>query len=400
MSTSRPRHGRDPHEPHRVSTPLELLFDLSFVVAIALAAAQLHHGEANHHWSAVPQYLAAFFGIWWAWMNYTWFASAYDTDDTLFRLLTMAQMFGVLVFAVGVEGFFSGDFRAAVLGYALMRLALVTQWLLAARDDALRRRTCLRYAVGILVLQLLWVLRLLIPQTWLWPSFVLLVGLELLVPVWAERAGGTPWHPHHIAERYGLMVIITLGECVLGAANAVANLWRTGGWTADLALVGLGSMLLVLCVWWIYSLLPSGDLLHHHRERAFVWGYWHYVVFAAIAAMGAGLEVVADTLAAPASPDGTGGHAVTPLLAMGTVAVPLTVVLVALWGLQWHGTRLVRNPGRATLAGLGGVALAVAAVAVGLSLPWGVVLLSVAMALAIVFQEAGDQGPGVTATTN
>lgn len=385
------RQGRDPHEVHRASTPLELLFDLSFVVAIALAAAQLHHGEAAHHWLAVPQYLAAFFGIWWAWMNYTWFASAYDTDDTLFRLLTMAQMFGVLVFAVGVEGFFSGDFRAAVLGYALMRLPLVTQWLLAARDDQLRRRTCLRYAFGILALQLLWVLRLASPQAWLWPSFVLLVGLELLVPMWAERAGGTPWHPHHIAERYALMVVITLGECVLGAANAVANLWRTGGWSADLALVGLGSMLLVLGLWWVYSMLPSGELLHHHRERAFGWGYWHYVVFAAIAAVGAGLGVVADTLAPPGSSGGEGGHVVTPVLAMGTVAVPLAVVLVALWGLQWHETHKARNPGRATLAGLGGVAVAVAAVAAGLPLPWGLVLLSTGMALAIgILETSGD----------
>lgn len=375
-----------------------MLFDLSFVVAIALAASRLHHGEAAHQWSIVPQYLAAFFAIWWAWMNYTWFASAYDTDDTLFRLLTMVQMFGVLVFAVGVEGFFSGDFRAAVLGYALMRLALVTQWLLAARDDKLRRRTCLRYAFGILALQLLWVLRLASPQDWLWPSFVLLAGLELLVPVWAERAGGTPWHPHHIAERYSLMVMLTLGECVLGAANAVANLWRAGGWSPGLALVGLGSMLLVLCIWWIYSLLPSGEVLHHHRERAFAWGYWHYVVFAAIAAMGSGLEVIADTLAppgAPGAPGAVGGHAATPLLAMGAVAVPTAVLLVALWGLQWHGTGQARKPGSATLVGLGGVAAAVAAIAAGMPLPWGLVLLSSGLALAIAIQEAAGRHSGL-----
>lgn len=392
LNSRRPRSGRDPHELHRASTPLELLFDLSFVVAIALAAAQLHHGEAAHHWSAVPQYLAAFFGIWWAWMNYTWFASAYDTDDTLFRLLTMAQMFGVLVFAVGVPGFFEGDFRAAVLGYALMRLALVTQWLLAARDDAPRRCTCLRYATGILTLQLLWVLRLASPEAWLWPSFVLLVGLELAVPVWAERAGGTPWHPHHIAERYALLVIITLGECVLGATNAVANLWRTSGWSLDLALVGLGSMLVVLGVWWVYSLLPSGELLHHHRERAFVWGYWHYAVFAAIAAMGSGLEVAADTLGPAGSPDGSAGHAITPLLAMVAVAIPQAVVLVALWGLQWHGQREARGPGRATLVGLGGTAVVVTAVAVGLSLPWGLMLLSCNLALVVIIQERTSRG--------
>jgi low temperature requirement protein LtrA len=90
------------------------------------------------------------------------------------------------------------------------------------------------------------------------------------------------------------MVIIGLGECVLGAANAVANLWRgDAGGSGALGVVGLGSMLLVLALWWLYSLLPSGQALHHHRERAFGWGYGHYVAFAAVAAVGAGLEVVA-----------------------------------------------------------------------------------------------------------
>ena len=41
------------------------------------------------------------------------------------------------------------------------------------------------------------------------------------MPVWAERAGATPWHPHHIAERYGLFTLIVLGESVLAATLAI-----------------------------------------------------------------------------------------------------------------------------------------------------------------------------------
>lgn len=106
--------GRDIHEQHRVATPLELLFDLTFVVAVALAAAQLHHAEASHHvGQALPGYLVAFFAIWWAWMNYTWFASAYDNDDAIYRVFTLMQMGGVLVFATGVPGLFEGQFSWA-----------------------------------------------------------------------------------------------------------------------------------------------------------------------------------------------------------------------------------------------------------------------------------------------
>jgi len=380
------KRGRDPQEAHRVSTPLELLFDLSFVVAIALASAQLHHGEAEHHWTVIPQYLAAFFGIWWAWMNYTWYASAYDNDDLLFRLLTMAQMFGVLVFAVGIPGFFSGDLLAATIGYALMRLALVAQWLLAARDDPPHRRTCLHYAIGIAVVQVLWIARLALPPVWFWPGFVLLCVLELLVPVWAERAGATPWHAHHIAERYALMVIICLGECVLGAANAVSNVWRAGagGWSLDLGIVGLASMLLVLVMWWLYSLLPSGQALHHHRERAFAWGYGHYLLFAAVAAMGSGLEVVADTLK-PAEAGAAAAHALSPLLAISAVAVPQAILVAAIGLLFGHALHMGATGSRGWWAGLAAIAAVPLAVAAGLPLPWALLALSIGPTLLIIW---------------
>jgi low temperature requirement protein LtrA len=110
--------GRDPGESHRASTPLELLFDLTFVVAVARAASQLDHaladGQVGH---ALAGYAAVFFGLWWAWVNFTWFASAYDTDDVPYRLLTLLQMAGVLVFAAGIPAaFLHFDFATVVAG--------------------------------------------------------------------------------------------------------------------------------------------------------------------------------------------------------------------------------------------------------------------------------------------
>ena len=96
---------RHPGESHRVATPLELLFDLCFVVAVAQAAAGLDHGFiADHVGSAIAAYLMSFFAIWWAWMNFTWFASAYDTDDVPYRLLVLVQIAGSLVIAAGIPG--------------------------------------------------------------------------------------------------------------------------------------------------------------------------------------------------------------------------------------------------------------------------------------------------------
>ena len=101
MPWHRPMSGRDPEEAHRSATPLELFFDLCFVVAVAAAAATLHHDLAHGHLSGLAGYAMVFFAIWWAWVNYSWFASAYDTDDVIFRLLTFVVMTGVLVVAAG-----------------------------------------------------------------------------------------------------------------------------------------------------------------------------------------------------------------------------------------------------------------------------------------------------------
>ncbi|QTD46026.1 low temperature requirement protein A [Ottowia testudinis] len=409
QAARRPR-GRDIHEPHRTATPLELLFDLSFVVAIALAASQLHHGVMAHHTGpALAGFLIAFWATWWAWMNTTWFASAYDDDSAVFRLLTLLQMVGVLIFATGVPGLFSGDFRVGVLGYVVMRLALVAQWLLAARGDPARRRTCLRYAWGIALVQLGWVARLWLPPDWGWPVFALLLVLEMAVPLWAERAGGTPWHAHHIAERYSGLLIITLGEVVLGAANAVAGMWQTFGWTLNLALVGLGSTALVFALWWMYFLLPSGEALHRHRERAFGWGYGHVFIFVSAAAVGAGLEVVADVLKAgkeataqaisatgQAAPIATqAGHAanaaegVSPLYAIGMVALAQALFMVSLWAVYSRSTRAQANQALLTLGCVMCVALGPLAVWLGAPLPWGLLLLCVGPAMAIVYNEHG-----------
>ena len=147
---------RDRGETHRASTPLELLVDLSFVVAVAQIASELHHSISEGHVAdALPGYLMVFFAIWWAWMNFTWFASAFDVDDVPYRLLTFLQIAGVLVLAAGVpKAFEQNDFLAITIGYVIMRLAMVAQWLRAARSVPDERGVALRYAIGVSIVQI------------------------------------------------------------------------------------------------------------------------------------------------------------------------------------------------------------------------------------------------------
>ncbi len=290
---------RDRDEEHRASTPLELLFDLTFVVAISSLAAQLAEkilaGDAA---STIPGYLMVFFAVWWAWMNFTWFASGFDTDDVLYRLFTLVQMAGVLVLAASVpQALDHGDFLGVVLGYLIMRVGLVAHWLRVAVEHPESRLTALRYAGGISLVQAGWVLRLLVPAQFGTASFVVLALLDMAVPIWADRRSKTmSWHPGHIAERYGLFVIILLGESVAAATVAMQRALASG-LTTSLVVVGAAGLVLLFAIWWIYYLEPAERGLEARPQFAYFWGYGHWFLFAAIAAVGAGLEVAVDAAA-------------------------------------------------------------------------------------------------------
>jgi low temperature requirement protein LtrA len=362
---------RDIDADHRVSTPLELLFDLTFVVAVGQAAAALAHAIAGDHVGhGVLGYLMVFFAIWWAWMNFTWFASAYDTDDVPYRLLTLVQMAGVLVLAAGIPAAFDrADFTAVTIGYVLMRVAMVAQWLRAARADPPRRRTALCYAAGICAVQVGWLLRLALPPTAAFVAFFVLAGAELVVPPWAERRSGTTWHPHHIAERYGLFTIIVLGECVLAATAGVQAAVVAQGWDPAVLLIGGTALVLLFALWWMYFLKPAGEGLARRRRLSFWWGYGHYLVFAALAALGAGLEVTVRAVSSGVTAPGA-----TVALA---VAVPTAVYLVMVWALHAPlGASPTRGLAPVLSAALATVGIG-AAVAIGLPLLWAVPLLCV-----------------------
>ncbi len=329
---------RSPNEAHRAATPLELFFDLVFVVAIAQAAGGLHHSVAEAHvLEGLVGYLMVFFAIWWAWMNFTWFASAYDCDDVPYRLAVFVQISGALILAAGVPTMFETRTPnvATIGGYVVMRLALVAQWLRAAAGDPERRTAARRYALGITLLQVAWVAMLLVPDLWI-PGFLGFAAIELVVPVWAERAGPTTWHPHHIAERYGLLTLIVLGESVLAATVTIQSVLGSGEALSALASLILGGLLIVYSMWWVYFDRPVHDLLSSFR-KAIVWGYGHFFVYAAAAAVGAGLAVAVDQAAHRAKIGAVG--------AGQAVAVPVAVYLLCLWFLhdrpEYGKTRLM-----------------------------------------------------------
>ncbi|MFE6157776.1 low temperature requirement protein A [Streptomyces sp. NPDC056486] len=300
-----PMTGRDPEEHGRVSSPLELLFDLTFVVAVGTAAS--HFAEmvaAGHAGQAVTAFVLAMFAISVAWISFSWFASAFGTDDWLYRALTMVQMMGVVVFSLGLPAMFHSveegghlELRVMVIGYVVMRIAMLLQWWRAAHDSPAFHDVGMANIRWISIVQLGWIVVAFthLPLAAVFTAFIVLGALELALPLLAQgRAGGTPWHPHHVAERYGLFAIIVLGEGVVGTVASSGGL--LGGedgthWSGNAIAVVVAGVGLTFGMWWVYFATPFGDVLAHRRGRGYLFGYGHIPLFIGIAGAGAGLHV-------------------------------------------------------------------------------------------------------------
>jgi low temperature requirement protein LtrA len=383
--------GRNPLERHRSATPLELLFDLAFVVAFGAGADQLAHFVADGHaGSGIVGFLFAIGATCWAWINFTWFASAYDTDDWFFRVTTMVQMAGVVIFALGVPEMFAsldhGDHlnnTVMVFGYVVMRVALIIQWLRVARQDPEHRRTALTMVFWFGTAQVGWVVLAFSNLTTAVSlgAAALLFAIELVGPIVAERkTSGTPWHPHHIAERYGLLAIIALGEGVIGTVAAVGVLVEHQGWSPEAVLVVFAGLGLTFGLWWIYFMQPAGPILARHRSRSFVWGYGNILLYLGIVGTGAGLHIAAYVVE---------GEAVIGVFgAVLSIAVPVLVFVLGLFAMY---TWLLREFDRFHIGLMLGtvlvLVLAVSAAAAGVSLGVCLILVTLAPAVSVVGYE-------------
>ncbi len=230
-------------------------------------------------------------------------------------------MVGVLMLAAGVpRAFEHRDFDIVFVGYLVMRAGLVTLWL-RARPSRSPNTAGPRGATPGRVPHHGRVGR---------GGAARVAGVGVLrdgrgrdvVSPWAERGGDpTPWHPEHIAERYGLFTIIVLGETILSSSVAFQSVVdeKTGDVTS--ALTAVGALLTVFAMWWVYFAKPAAPRLVSNRV-AYPWGYGHYVVFASAAAVGAGVAVFVDHV--------TGATHISATAAAAAFTIPVILYLLAI----------------------------------------------------------------------
>ncbi|AWT49916.1 low temperature requirement protein A [Psychrobacter sp. YP14] len=368
-----PISARDTHEPNRASTPLELLFDLVYVIAISAAAQGLYKDLLAHEYAGFITFTVAFFILWNAWSSFTWFGSGYDPDDLPYRISVMMQMFGSLLIAANIHQFFEqGLIWIGVAGYAIMRLASCSQWWRVYRHVPGHKKVAGRSIFGLITLQLMWISWLFLPAAIKKPALFLFITAELLMPIWARSEQFDNWHPRHIAERYGLLTIIVLGEGILGVSQTILHFLISPAYSA-FAIIISGSALVALlfAVWWLYFSIPFDDILDEERRRHdFVFfGYGHFFIFAALTGLGSTLKLVTEIIDETSEITAQG---ISQSYTMAMIMLQLASFLLALITLRALMCRNSSHNMVAVLASLVILALSYTMVHQGISITYGI----------------------------
>jgi low temperature requirement protein LtrA len=280
----------------RTSTWLELFFDLCFVVAVAALARGLHDAP---NLGGMLRFLGLFVPVWWSWMIFTWYATAFDNDDVPYRVTLFVAMLSILGLAASVGGI--GVEPAAtvsfVLAYALMRLLVAGLFLRAwwHVPTALRRFVGF-YVAGNVIGAAIWLSSLLVPPPFRYAVWAIGLSVELLGPILAVRTLDNPrvsFHPRHIPERYGLFTLIVLGESVLAVAAGTAGT----DWAPEGVLTAVAGFVAAACIWWLYFDHVGSSGIELGPRPAFYWGYGHFAVYAGIAAFGVGVQLAIEATA-------------------------------------------------------------------------------------------------------
>jgi len=225
-------------------TPLELFFDLVFVLAITQCTALMSHDTS---WEGVAQGLLILGVLWWAWTAYAWLTSVLDPEEGAVRIAIFAAMAAFLIVAICVPNAFGSLALEFAVAYGAVRMAHIALFLLASREDPGLRHSVLGLAVSTAVGVGILVAASLFDGTAQLAIWGAALSLDLAGPYFFIDSSGWRLVPGHFAERHGLIMIIALGESIVAIGVGAESHLTVG--IAAAAVVGVA---LAAAMWWIY----------------------------------------------------------------------------------------------------------------------------------------------------
>ncbi len=272
-------------------TPLELFFDLVFVLALTQCTTLIARTPT---WEGMLKGMLVLSVLWWSWVGYAWLTSVVDPEEGAVRLTIFAAMAAFLVCALCVPGAFGSEALLFALAYAAVRTAHIVLFMLASREDAALRRSVLGLAASTAVAAGLLVAAAFTSGGWQLGLWGLAIVLDMGGP-YLFGADGWTLVPGHFAERHGLIVIIALGESIVAigvGAHAVLD--------AGIVVAAVLGMVVAAALWWVYFDVTAIAAERHlsnaaeGRERNEIardsYSYLHFPMVAGVALIAVGMK--------------------------------------------------------------------------------------------------------------
>ncbi|MGC1308579.1 MAG: low temperature requirement protein A [Phormidesmis sp.] len=358
------------YESDRHATWLELFFDLVFVLAIAELS---HHLHSHLTWAGIAGFAALFIPIWWLWVDFSYFADQFDVEQGVYRLIILGVMFGLVVMALTISNALAGGSAQFAMAYAALRLVITFLYLQAWRFVPPSRELTKRYVISFAIALALWLISIATPtpvRFWLW-------ALALLVeigngPITYLTIRNVPTHNSHMDERFGLFMIIALGEAIVAVAAGVSET----NWDWQSVLTGAGGFLIAVNLWWTYFERVNESTINQALRggkmallRSFLYGYSHVLAFMGIAATSVGIQVAIES---------ANGHAFSAEV-RAVLCGGIAIFLIGVTTLQWASPGSL--PQRVIRLRLGLALSSFAFIAGGANLSPAIVVLSLGAAL-------------------
>ena len=235
---------------------LELFFDLAYVLVV-LELADAFYGDLS--WGGFAVFVALYVAMWFSWVGFTLYANRFDTDDVVFRIAKLAAtatVAGCAASASAATGEFSTPFALCFLaGRVILLLLLLRAW----RHVPEARPTILVYLGSTAASTALWAVSPAFDGAVRYGLWAAAVAMDALGPVLAtRREDRAPLHMEHLPERFGLLIILVLGEAVGGAATGVHD----AKWIGPAVAVGIAGFVIAAALWWNYF-----DVTASHSEE-------------------------------------------------------------------------------------------------------------------------------------
>ena len=233
-----------PVEREQRVTPLELFFDLVVVFAITQVTELMSNDSS---WRGVGHGLLVLAAIWWLWTGYAWLTNLLEPEQAIVRAGMFAAMAAMFLVALAVPGAFGGEGVLFAVAYLVVRLINLALYGISARGDRPMSRALMRFATREATAPVLILAAAFVDGPWheaLWVVALVVVYSSVVF----GRGRQATISPSHFAERYGLIVIIALGESVISLGVGAAHVPLTPG-IVSAAILGI---LVIAALWWTY----------------------------------------------------------------------------------------------------------------------------------------------------